>query len=257
MLVKRNTKLIFIFVEIIKGYMPIRSSNDIERLTEEMGFLPFFKNEIAGFSIEELTPSELWFSDEQDGPWEWKGPVVRNGNCAYGKFFRGKAGYVSMRWLPELVNYRRTASSLLQSDKLIYDTLVEHESLLSKELKTICGFNQPRKKRIRKAMVLDEVEASLEEDRHRERKEGFDTIITRLQMQTLVVIADFEYLYDKHHHPYGWGIARYAIPEMLYGKELILSCAHHSHEESQHILFQHLSSVLPQASDEQILHLLG
>ena len=47
-----------------------------------LGFLPFFKNEIPGFSIAEHTPPELWFSDEREGPWEWKGPVARTGEGA-------------------------------------------------------------------------------------------------------------------------------------------------------------------------------
>ena len=55
------------------------SSDDLERLAVEMGFLPFFKNEIGGFSIEEHTPSERWFSDENEGPWDWKGSVAQNG----------------------------------------------------------------------------------------------------------------------------------------------------------------------------------
>jgi len=56
----------------------------LEALVLKLGFLPFFKNEIPGFSIEEYTPRSLWFSDHDDGPWEWKGPVILNGNCAYG-----------------------------------------------------------------------------------------------------------------------------------------------------------------------------
>jgi len=44
-------------------------------------------NEIPGFSIEELCPPELWFADDVDGPWEWKGPVARSGKCLYGKLF--------------------------------------------------------------------------------------------------------------------------------------------------------------------------
>jgi len=62
----------------------------LEELILQVGFLPFFRNEISGFSVEEHTPRKLWFSNHEDGPWEWKGPVIRNGNCAYGKFLTGK-----------------------------------------------------------------------------------------------------------------------------------------------------------------------
>ena len=50
----------------------LRSSDDLIAAVEQYGFLPFFRNEIHGFSIEELCPPELWFADDVDGPWEWK-----------------------------------------------------------------------------------------------------------------------------------------------------------------------------------------
>ena len=48
-----------------------------------------------GYSIEEGCPPELWFAEDADGPREWKSPAARSGRCAYGKFFDGKAGFVS------------------------------------------------------------------------------------------------------------------------------------------------------------------
>ena len=57
----------------------LRSSDDLIAAVEQYGFLPFFRNEIPGFSIEELCPPELWFADDVDGPWEWKGPAARSG----------------------------------------------------------------------------------------------------------------------------------------------------------------------------------
>lgn len=41
---------------------------DLEKMVLKMGFLPFFANDITDFSIEEFTPQELWFSDEEEGP---------------------------------------------------------------------------------------------------------------------------------------------------------------------------------------------
>ena len=48
----------------------LHSVDDLIAAVEEYGFLPFFRNEIHGFSIE----------DDVDGPWEWKGPAARSGN---------------------------------------------------------------------------------------------------------------------------------------------------------------------------------
>ncbi|MCD8029910.1 MAG: hypothetical protein LUF85_03520 [Bacteroides sp.] len=240
----------------------INHCNDIEKLAAEMGFLPFFRNEIPGFSIEEHTPSELWFSDEQEGPWEWKGPVLREGNCAYGKLFQKKAGFVSMEWFPELVNYRRSVYNLYDTpsesmDRQIYETVVEHESLLSKEIKALCGYKKPYKKRVCSLDSWESKEVKALYSRAKPKKEGYETVVTRLQMGTWLVVADFEYLYNKQGDPYGWGIARYATPEALFGKEKILSCSHHTPEESKQRLTEHLTRLLPQASPSRIEKMIG
>ena len=85
----------------------IRSQKDLEDIALEFGFLPFFNNEIRGFSIEEHTPTSYWFSDEREGPWEWKGPIAVKGKLVYGKFFRKKAGFVSLKWFSDFANFRR------------------------------------------------------------------------------------------------------------------------------------------------------
>lgn len=243
----------------------INNERDLEKLALKMGFLLFFKNGIREFSVEEFTPSHLWFSDEDEGPWEWKGPVLRNGNCAYGKLFRKKAGFVSMEWFPELVNYRRSLyqyklgkDSSENKERLIYDTIVEHESLLSKEIKALCGY---KKKAVRKSVnPFDTWEPPIVkamQDNDKSKKEGFDTIITRLQMGTWLVVADFEYLYNKQGEAYGWGIARYTTPEALFGKNIIRVCGQRSPEESLQRLTEHLTQLLPQATHTQIRQMIG
>lgn len=231
---------------------------DLERAVVEKGFLPFFKNDIPGFSVEEMTPPERWFSDELDGPWEWKGPVACGGRCAYGKFFGGKAGFVSLEWFPELVNYRRRRkNNMNKKETMVYNTLFEHESLLSKELKTLCGFITPKKKTINNSMSIDEVGIALTKPRHRGHKESFDTVMTRLQKYTFVVIADFEYQLNKANQPYGWGIARYTIPELLFGKNETLAAGAHTPKESKLMIKKHLMRLLPQATEEQIIRFIG
>jgi hypothetical protein len=240
----------------------LRSYEDLEHKALEMGFLPFFRNAVKGFSVEEMTPSEYWFSDDVDGPWEWKGPVVRNWQCTYGKLFCGKAVYASLQWFPELVNYRRSLYNPAlpapdgtdrSRDLQIYQTVVAHESLLSKEIKALCGYQRPRTKPVD---MLDRL-ASAPKPRRQPGHESYDTVMTRLQMGTYLVIADFEYLHNAQGEPYGWGLARYVTPEALFGKERILSCSDHSPEESKRRIVNHLMEVLPQATERQILKLIA
>lgn len=243
----------------------INNESDLEKQALKIGFLPFFKNGIRDFSVEEFTPSHQWFSDEEEGPWEWKGPVLRNGNCAYGKLFQKKAGFISMEWFPELVNYRRSLYQYkLREDpsenkeRLIYDTVVEHESLLSKEIKALCGYKKkPVKKSANPFDSWESPEIKLLLAGEKTKKEGFDTIITRLQMGTWLVVADFEYLYNKQGEPYGWGIARYTTPEALFGKDIVRACSQRSPEESRQRLTEHLTRLLPHATHTQIRQMIG
>ena len=221
-------------------FSKLQSADDIIQLVQEIGFLPFFENYIDGFSIEENCPSEIWFSDDVDGPWEWKGPIIRSGKCVYGKFFNGKAGYVSLEWFPDFANYRRDGYDFdaryddglaSYKDKGVYDTIETNGALLSKELKKLCNYRKGGNK-------------------------GFDTVITRLQMQTYVSIADFVYMQDKYGRTYGWGVAKYSTPEELFGYETVTSAYKREPQESKERMIAHLSQILSDASENQILKLI-
>ena len=75
----------------------IRSEADLIKAINKYGFLPFFRNSIEGFSIEEhIAPEHWYYSDSsQWDAWDWKGPVIQKTGCAYGKFFEHKAVYIS------------------------------------------------------------------------------------------------------------------------------------------------------------------
>lgn len=63
----------------------INTPTELIELVEEIGFLPFFGNEIPGWSVEEYTPQIVWF--EGDSPWEWRDIVTKEKRIFYGKFF--------------------------------------------------------------------------------------------------------------------------------------------------------------------------
>lgn len=82
--------------------MVIKSKKDIEHLIDKWGFLPFFVNDIEGFSIEEHVDPKCWFT-AIPGPWEWKGDIIRDG-YAYGKIFGKKCGFATLEWYRHLAN---------------------------------------------------------------------------------------------------------------------------------------------------------
>lgn len=227
----------------------IETQEQIEQLIREWGFLPFFKNGIKGFSIEEMTPPEIFFGDGttdgfNNGPWGWKGPVITKWESAYGKFFKGKAGFVSLEWLPDFINFRRSLYPLRRQDKdarHILEVLIDNESMQSKQLKTASGFTLSRK---RSTADPDNPGKTIENKRN---GMTFDSLIAQLQMGTHVCIADFEYLISKKGKPYGWGVARYCTPEAMYpdlfpieekveGRTPLQSCKH---------IISHLSLIMP------------
>ena len=224
----------------------IRSAADMEALVLEWGFLPFFKNDIPGFSIEEHTPPELWFGDSDGGegwgPWDWKGPVARTGTNVYGKVFWKKAGFVSMEWFPDFANFRRDGYDFdarfddglaSYKDKELFDAIERHGSLQTGQLKKLCGYGG------------------------KDGKKGYETAITRLQMQTYITVADFDYATDKYGKPYGWGIARYATPESRLGYDAVTAAYSKPPEESLKRMLDYLQKRLPKATEKQLLKLLN
>lgn len=217
----------------------IRSKKDIIDAVERFGFLPYFRNSVEGFSIEEHIRPEYWFGGIE-GAWEWKGPVIRESGCAYGKFFENKAVYVSREWFADLANYRRDGYDFdaryedglaRRSDKFLYDLLSENAPVISKKLKQLGDYRKGGNK-------------------------GFDSAMTRLQQQCYAVISDFVYLTDKNGEPYGWGVAEYSTPELFLGEEFTENVYKREPRQSYERVFEHLKKILPHASDEQIKKLL-
>lgn len=217
----------------------IRTKDDLIRAVNDLGFVPFFRNSIEGFSIEEHIDPKLWFGDEE-GPWEWKGPVIRETGCAYGKFFEKKAVYISKEWFPDFANYRRDGYDFdarfddelaSYQDKRLFDLVDTNAPILSKNLKQLGNYRKGGNK-------------------------GFDTVITRLQAECYVIISNFTYLTDKRGQEYGWGVAEYSTPEQFMGSEFTQRVYQRTPEESYERIYNHLKEMLPNAAETRLKKVL-
>ena len=86
----------------------VHNFDELTALVGRVGFLPLFRNGIEGFSVEEFVDPRTWWSgDPETDPWEWRKEAARSKNMAYGKFFGGKAGIISLEWLPLFMSFRR------------------------------------------------------------------------------------------------------------------------------------------------------
>ena len=62
----------------------IHSVDEAIKYINEFGFLPLFKNDIDGFSLEERTVPEYWWSDNPEiDPWMWRAIIARRHDIVY------------------------------------------------------------------------------------------------------------------------------------------------------------------------------
>ena len=226
----------------------VRSMQDLVEAVETFGIVPYFANSLPGFSLEEhCAPAALW-NDTEDCSWDWKGPVIRQTNCAYGKFFEKKAAYVSRAWFCDLANYRRDGydfdarydDGLARfEDKELFELIDANAPVLSKELRTLGGYAYTGRY-----------------GKRTEGKKGFDASITRLQELGYVVICDFVYSADKYGNRRGWGVAAYSTPEKFMGEAFTERVYARSPEESRDRLLEHLHELLPAASEKELRRFL-
>jgi len=230
----------------------IHSLEELEDYINEIGFLPFFSNEIEGFSAEEWTDPRYWWTEnEKKDPWVWREIIARRGKIAYGKFFDKKAGFISLEWLPYFVNARRGGYDFdarwedglaERREKLIMDvylsegpdgeTEYSHERILATALKKKCGFGK-------------------------EGSKNFPGILTGLQMQTYLVISDFEKRRNKKGEEFGMPVSILLPPEAIWGREVVVSAYHEKPEESWQRIYDHVREMYGEAEEKDILTLIG
>lgn len=219
-------------------FRKIHSCPELMACIQETGFLPLLESGIEGYCAESLMGEECRFTEFPDGSWEWplwqwKGSVLREGDCVYGKFFAGKAGFISRAWWPDFYNWRRSRNPKPEEgsiEDVLLSTLRENGSMIARELRAACGFTGAK------------------------MRSRFDGYINRLQMACYVVTEDFVYPTDKHGREYGFGWSLLTTPEHLLGAE---ACrCERSPEESHQRMADHLTRLLPQATEKQIQRLL-
>jgi hypothetical protein len=215
----------------------IKTYKELTDLINRIGFLPLFKNNIEGFSVEERTASKSWWCGNRDeDPWEWREIIASEGIVAYGKLFQNKAGFVSKEWYPMFAAYRRDGYDFdsryedgLASIKCrnIIEVLLEHEILPSFELKALAGFGKGGDK-------------------------GFEGAMSLLQMQTYITVRDFRRKRNKKDEEYGWSVAAYSLSEKLFGEDYVRSAYHVNGKTAKEDILRHLLSVFPTASYEDM-----
>lgn len=230
----------------------IRTWQELINWINEVGFLPLFGNEVEGFSAEEHTSPDYWWSgDRQEDPWEWREIIAASGQVAYGKFFGNKAGFIALEWLPYFVNFRRNGYDFearyqdglaSHREKKIMDFFIgededgdavyKDERILSTDLKKAAGFGKGGEK-------------------------NYPGVITGLQMQMYLVISDFIRRKNKYGEEYGMAVSILLPPESIWGYEAVTAAYSEKPGESWNRIFQHVKKMYPAADDADIIRLVG
>lgn len=223
----------------------LHTVDDAIAYIKKVGFLPLFKNEIPGFSLEERTVPEYWWSDNPKlDPWAWREEIARRGDIAYGKFFDKKAGFIAKEWVPYFLNFRRDGYDFdaLWEDgkasarqKRVMDLFAEEkadEEIYSNEIKRLAGFGKDGAK-------------------------GFDGIMTGLQAQLYLCVRDFRQRKNKKGEAYGWPIAVYCTPEHLWGYDYVTSAYKEEPSTSAGRILEHMEDIYPVATRKQIRKVVG
>ena len=230
----------------------IRTWQELINWINEIGFLPLFANNVAGFSAEEhVSPNFWWTGDKEQDPWEWREIVARSHQVAYGKFFNKKAGFISTEWLPYFANARRNGYDFdsrweeglaNHREKQIMDFFIDESEdgdtvwkapdILTTELKRLAGFGKGKEK-------------------------NFPGIITELQMKLYLVVGDFRRRSNKNGKEYGMSVSVMQPPESIWGYEKISERYSETPETSWNEIFHHICTMYPAAETNNIIELIG
>lgn len=216
----------------------IHSCSEMIDYIGKVGMLPLLNLGIDGWSADEMVDNDCSYIIMPDGSWEWalwrwKGEIIRETGCAYGKFFDRKAAFISKEWWPDFCNYRRSLQPYPAEDSIEYmilQTLREGGSMITRDLRRACGFTGPK------------------------MRGKFDSYITRLQMECHIVTEDFVYPRDRHGKEYGWGLSLLTTPETLFGEEACHPTA--TPEQSYQRITAKLRSILPRPDERIIARLM-
>lgn len=230
----------------------IRSWQELVSWVKEVGFLPLFANDAIGFSAEDHVSPDFWFTgDPEQDPWVWREIIAGSHEVAYGKFFNGRAGFVSPAWLPYFANFRRNGYDFdarwedglgNRREKKIMDLLTNHDvdgdmtfpdrRILSTELKKSAGFGKGGEK-------------------------NYPGIVTGLQQQFYLVISGFERRKNKKGNAYGMPVSILQPPEAIWGYDLVTSAYNEDPKVSWERIIEQAVRNFPGNPDTDYVRLIG
>ena len=213
----------------MEPFTNVNSPESMIDAIKEIGIIPFSKNIVTGWSIQEITDPDFWFTtSDQLGPWDWKVEAVRDG-IVYGKFIGRKSAFATVEFYRHLMNWRRSLpkyqvplggkfKATTLDDKLmqhlsptLLQLLRERESLESSEIRALLEDSIPtevRKKvggHLQKYLIPNI------------KKQAVDSLLQFLDMGTWTIVGDITRVYRGPNCEYkGWQKNSVTTPDLLF-----------------------------------------
>lgn len=220
----------------------VHTAEELCSFIEQAGFLPLFRNKIKGFSVEEHTAPEYWWTKNMEkDPWLWRVKLVQSDRLVYGKFFDKKTGFISKEWFPCFANYRR--------DGYDFDSLYEDGYAKNRSKKIMDLFEQKE--------IISTIEMKNEAGFGKEGEKNFNGILTELQMNMYLTVQEFHWKINKKNVEYGMYVGYYAKPEKLWGYDYVTSCYQEKAEVSKARIEAFIRKTYPEADTEVIRKFLS
>ena len=196
----------------------------------EIGIIPFSKNAVPGWSIQEITDPDFWFTtSDQLGPWDWKIEAVREG-IVYGKFIGNKSAFATVEAYRHLMNWRRSlpkyriavgeASEMKNLEErlaaylspTLLNCIRERESLESSEIRALLEELVPEETRVQVGGCMEKYLIP------KIKKQAIDLLLQHLDMGTWTLVGDITRVYKGPNCEYkGWQKNSITTPELLFG----------------------------------------
>ena len=219
----------------------LHSPEDLRALVRKIGFLPLFSNAVPGFSVEEHTPANDWWTDGPGDPWAWRQVLAPEEDIAYGKFFDKKAGFVSREWFPVFANYRR--------DGYDYEGLYEDGKMKSRNRQIMEAFEPDEQMRGLELLTCDlKKKAAV--------SKGFEGGVTELQMQTFIIVSAFRQRINRQGAAYGWHVGVLMTPETKWGYDEVNQPAR-SPAACRDKIFDQVRKFFPEADEKALRKVIG
>lgn len=213
----------------MKELKPIRSSSEMISMIRTVGMIPFSKCNVPGWSIQEQTDPDYWFTtSDQLGPWDWKVDAVQDG-IVYGKFISNKSAFATEEMYRHLMNWRRSLPRYKMAEEgrfkptkiddrlhkylspILLTAIREHETLESSELRGILEKEVPLELRKKIGGYVGKQLIP------KVTKQAIDFLLYYLDMGTWTVVGDIQRVYRGPNCEYkGWQRNSITTPDALF-----------------------------------------